>query len=383
MRVVLALDKFKGSLTASEVTASARRGVLRVRPDAEVVPVAVADGGDGTIDALVSAGFEVVPVRVDGPTGRPVRARIARHGDLAAVELADCCGLLRLPDGPAPLDAGTRGLGEAIRAAVGLDGVREVVVGLGGSASTDGGAGLLQALGVSLLDRDGLPIAAGARGLATLASLDWAGLDPRLRGPDAVSLTVASDVDSPLCGPRGAAAVFGPQKGLTSDDIPWVDAALTRLADLAGPGGRAARDCPGAGAAGGTGWALLALGAVVRPGVDVVLELARFPDLVADADLVITGEGSLDAQTLAGKTPAGVARAASGRACVAVCGRLSLSRAQLRQVGLTDALPLTALARDTDEAMHRAAPLVEDAVATLVARFLSGVGAYAGGDTSH
>ncbi len=383
MRVVLALDKFKGTLTASEVTARARRGVLRVRPDADVVPVAVADGGDGTIDALVAAGFEAVPVPVVGPTGRPVQARIARHGDLAAVELADCCGLLRLPDGPAPLDAGTGGLGEAIRAAIRLDGIREVAVGLGGSASTDGGAGLLQALGVSLLDAGGVPIAAGARGVATVASIDWTGLDPRLRGPDAVTLTVASDVDSPLLGPRGAAAVFGPQKGLTSDDIPWVDAALTRLADLAEPGSRAARTLPGAGAAGGTGWALLTLGAAVRPGVDVVLELAGFADLVATADLVITGEGSLDAQTLTGKTPVGVARAASGRPCVAVCGRLGLSAAQLRQVGLSDTLPLTALARDAEDAMRRAGPLVEDAVATLVGRFLSGVGAYAGGDTSH
>ena len=380
MRVVLALDKFKGTLTASEVTERARRGVLRVLPDADVLPVAVADGGDGTIDALVAAGFEVVPVRVAGPTGRPVTARIARLGAVAAVELADCCGLVRLGGALAPWDAGTRGLGEAIHAAIGLAGVHEVVVGIGGSASTDGGAGLLAALGVRLLDADGEPVPPGARGLTSLARVDVSGLDPRLSGPDAVRLTVASDVDAPLLGPRGAASVFGPQKGLGAGDIPVVDAALARLADLVEPLLRPARELPGAGAAGGTGWALLALGAALRPGVSLVLGLAGFDALVAGADLVITGEGSLDAQTLTGKTPVGVARAASGVPCVAVCGRLELTPDQLHAAGIAAALPLTDLAAEPADAVRRAGPLVEDAVAQLVARFLLGPAAYAGDD---
>ena len=375
MRVVLALDKFKGSLTAGEVTEHARRGLLRVRPDADVVPVAVADGGDGTIDALVASGFLVTPVRVTGPTGAPIEARIARDGERAAVELAECCGLARLPAGLAPWDAGTRGLGEAIRTAIHLDGVREVVVGVGGSASTDGGAGMLQALGVRLIDAAGDPVPPGARGLTLLAAVDWTGLDERLRGPDAVRLTVASDVYAPLLGPRGAASVFGPQKGLGGDDIPRVDAALAHLAGLADVSAPPARDLPGAGAAGGTGWALLTLGAAVRPGVSLVLELAGFAALVTGAQLVITGEGSLDEQTLTGKTPVGVARASAGVPCVAVCGRLGLTPAQLRAVGIADALPLTDLAADTADAMRRAGPLVEDATAALVARFLLGTDA--------
>ena len=380
MRVVLALDKFKGTLPAAQATAHARRGVLRVLPDADIAAVAVADGGDGTIDALVASGFEEIPVRVSGPTGAPVIARIARRGERAAVELADCCGLARLPAGPAPWDAGTRGLGEAIRAAARLDGVTEVVVGIGGSASTDGGAGMLQALGVALLDGSGRPIPPGARGLERLARIDVTGLDERLHGPDAVRLTIAGDVDAHLLGPLGAAAVFGPQKGLAAADIPRADAALTRLADLAEPLLLPARDLPGAGAAGGTGWALLALGATLRPGVGMILDLAGFDRLVAGADLVITGEGSLDAQTLTGKTPLGVARAASGVPCVAVCGRLALTPAELRGAGLDDALPLTALTPDPAEPMLRAGPLVEDAVAALVERFLLRTAAYSGDD---
>lgn len=380
MRVVLALDKFKGTLTAAQVTDRARRGVLRVLPDADIDPVAVADGGDGTIDALVASGFDEIPVQVSGPTGAPVTARIARRGERAAVELADCCGLDRLPAGLAPWDAGTRGLGEAILAAARLDGVTEVVVGLGGSASTDGGAGMLQALGVLLLDGAGGPIPPGARGLAELARVDVTGLDERLYGPHAVRLTVAGDVDAPLLGPLGAAAVFGPQKGLGPADIPQADAALARLADLAEPVLLPARDLPGAGAAGGTGWALLALGATLRPGVAMILDLAGFDRVIAGADLVITGEGRLDAQTLTGKTPLGVARPASGVPCVAVCGRLALTPSQLRGAGLDDALPLTALTPDPAEPMLRAGPLVEDAVAALVERFLLRTAAYSGDD---
>ncbi|MBU2076299.1 MAG: glycerate kinase, partial [Actinobacteria bacterium] len=209
MKVVVAADKFKGSLTAREVADALSAGVARTAPMARVVRVPVADGGDGTLEAALSAGFERRPVTVAGPTGDPVDTAYARRGDTAVIELADASGLLRLPGPPAPWAADTSGTGQVLATAI-EDGCRQVVLGVGGSCSTDGGAGLVSALGAQLLDADGEPIAPGATGLRAVHRLDLTLLRTRLAG---VSVVLACDVDNPLLGPGGAAAVYGPQKG--------------------------------------------------------------------------------------------------------------------------------------------------------------------------
>ncbi|HEX9035258.1 MAG TPA: glycerate kinase, partial [Streptosporangiaceae bacterium] len=222
MRVLVAPDKFRGSATAAQVAAAIGSGLRRARPDLEVVELPVADGGDGTVAAALAAGFTAVPVTVDGPTGEPVGTLFALHAGTAVIELADATGLRRLPSGLAPLTASTYGVGQVIRAA--LDhGATTIVLGLGGSSSTDGGAGMLQALGARLTDERGTDLPRGGAALAALARIDLAGLDGRLR---AVRFEVACDVDHPLLGPSGAAAVFGPQKGATPAEVALLDRAL-------------------------------------------------------------------------------------------------------------------------------------------------------------
>jgi len=388
MRIVVAPDKFKGSLAAVEVAAAVADGLRAVLGDAEIVTMPVADGGDGTVDAAVAAGFERVPVTAAGPLGDPVEASYARRGEVAVVEMASVCGLGRLPDGQrAPLTASSFGVGEVLRAALDA-GAREVVLGVGGSASTDGGAGLLQALGARVLDANGedVGLVAGDRRLAgggdldVVAGLDLAGLHPALRpggdavlrpGGDAV-LTLAADVDNPLTGPDGAAAVYGPQKGASPADVARLDAGLERWAAVvaaarvragwAGTSGRADwEQVPGAGAAGGVGFAAMAvLGARMRPGIELVLELTGFEARVAGADLVITGEGSLDAQSLAGKAPVGVARAAArlGVPVVAVAGRSTLTEAELAAAGIGAVYPLTGIEPDLERCHAEAAALL-------------------------
>jgi len=344
-RVLLAPDKFKGTLAAHEVAHALADGVRRVRPDAVVSCLPVADGGDGTLDAAVASGFERVEVEATGPTGRPVATAYARRGATAIVELADACGLVRLPGGvPAPMTASSRGLGEVLGVALD-DGCRDLVVGIGGSASTDGGTGMLRAL--------------GAR--TEPGHLDLTGLRPALAEARVV---VACDVDNPLTGPDGAAAVYGPQKGASADQVALLDANLRRWADLvAAATGRDLRDLPGAGAAGGVGFGLVAvLGAELRPGIDLMLDLLGFAGRVGGSDLVITGEGSLDEQSLRGKAPVGVA-AAAGRAgvpVVAVCGRNQLADAQLSGAGISRAYALADIAPDLETCLREPARLLAD-----------------------
>jgi glycerate kinase len=310
-RVLVAADKFKGSLTAVEVAERVAAGLRRVVPDVDVEALPVADGGDGTVAAAVAAGFERREVRVAGPLGDEVTAAFALRGDTAVVEMAEASGLQRLPAGVlAPLTASTYGSGELLRAALDA-GARTIVFGVGGSATTDGGAGMLSALGARFLREDGEPVAPGGGGLADVASADLSGLDPRLTD---VELVLASDVDNPLTGPKGAPAVYGPQKGATPEDVETLDAALAHFAKvLEGTvGARAAEYAasPGAGAAGGIGYGALLLGARFRAGIEVMLDVLGFAPALERAELVITGEGSLDEQTLHGKAPAGVAAAA-------------------------------------------------------------------------
>jgi glycerate kinase len=376
MRIVVAPDKFKGSLPAAGVAAAVAAGLRAARGDAEIVTLPVADGGDGTVDAAVAAGFERVPVTAAGPLGDPVQASYARRGEVAVVELACVCGLARLPGGRrAPLTASSFGAGEVLRAALDA-GARQVVLGVGGSASTDGGAGLLAALGARVLGGRGEPLGreAGGRRLADgldlgeVAVLDLADLHPALsraalRGAArGAAVTLAADVDSPLAGPQGAAAVFGPQKGASPAEVELLDDGLRRWADVVTTAmGTDWSQAPGAGAAGGVGFAALAvLGARMRPGIELVLELTGFASRLAGADLVITGEGSLDAQSLTGKAPVGVARAAArlGVPVVAVAGRSTLTAEELAAAGIAAVYPLTDLEPDLGRCHTEAAVLL-------------------------
>ncbi|WP_345770345.1 glycerate kinase [Blastococcus saxobsidens] len=359
MRIVIAPDSFKGSLPADEAAAAIAAGIRRVLPGAELVLRPVADGGEGTVAAALRAGWHPRTAQVGGPDGRRVEATFAVDGGTAVLELASAAGLGLLPR-PAPLTAGTRGVGELVLAALD-DGARRIVLGLGGSATTDGGAGMLQALGARLLDGAGAEIGPGGGGLATLVRIDAAGLDPRLRETEVV---VATDVDNPLTGPAGAAAVFGPQKGATPDDVELLDAALARYASLlARTSGAWVERRPGAGAAGGTAAGAMALlGARVVSGAELVCDLIRLDEALGGADLVLTGEGTLDEQTLRGKAPAEVARraAAAGVRCVALAGAVRLPADRLEAAGFAAASALTDVEPDLDRCLAEPAAVLAD-----------------------
>jgi glycerate kinase len=372
VHVVVAPDKFKGTLTASEVAARVTAGIAAVAPGVPVREVPVADGGDGTVDAALAAGFTRVPVRAEGPVGTPVDTAFAVRDGVAVVEMADVSGLRLLPrDGLAALRASSYGTGEVVAAAL-EQGCHTVLLGIGGSASTDGGAGMLAALGARLLDADGAELTRGGAALAGLARLELSGLHPKLA---AAKVIVASDVDNPLLGPNGAAAIYGPQKGAEPDDVVTLDAALAHWADLLDAAtGTALRDRPGAGAAGGVGYgALAALGAELKPGIDLVLELVEFAEALPGARLVVTGEGSLDEQTLAGKAPAGVAAAAvaAGIPVVTVSGRLALAAEQLRAAGIRQAYALTDIEPDLARCLAEPGPLLEQLARKLAEDWLS------------
>ncbi|MEV3992723.1 glycerate kinase [Streptomyces sp. NPDC049837] len=374
-RVLVAADKFKGSLTAVQVAERVTAGLRHVVPGLEVETLPVADGGDGTVAAAVAAGFERREVRVTGPLGAPVTAAYALRDGTAVVEMAEASGLQLLPEGVfAPLTSTTYGSGELLRAALDA-GARTIVFGVGGSATTDGGAGMLAALGARFLDKDGEPVGPGGGGLRDLATADLSGLDARFADVD---LVLASDVDNPLTGPKGAPAVYGPQKGASPEDVAELDAALAHfasvLADSIGPRATELAESPGAGAAGGIGYgALVALGASFRPGIEVMLDVLGFGPALSRATLVITGEGSLDEQTLHGKAPAGVAAAAraEGIEVVAVCGRLALPPEALGRAGIRRAYALTELEPDPAKCMAEAGPLLERQAANIARDFLS------------
>jgi glycerate kinase len=372
VRVLIAPDKFKGSLTAAEVAASVARGLQVVRSDVEVAVRPVADGGDGTVDAAVSVGFERIRVDAVGPTGEPVDASYGLRGGVAVVELADVVGLDRLPEGKLqPFASTTYGLGVVIRDA--LDrGVSEVVIGLGGSASTDGGAGMMQALGVRVLDAAGGEVAHGGGALAGVVEVDDSALGELV---GSTRFVVASDVDNPLLGPRGAAAVFGPQKGAGPEDVPRLDAALATWAEaVARRTGTDVSGQAGTGAAGGTAFAAVALlGAELRPGIELMLDLVGFHDALPGVDLVITGEGSLDEQSLAGKAPMGVSQATrpTGAPVVAVCGRCLLSKERLAEAGISAAYPLSEIEPDVDVSMAEAGRLLVQVGERIAAEWLS------------
>ncbi|MGV9889041.1 glycerate kinase [Streptomyces sp. NPDC003395] len=373
-RVLVAADKFKGSLTAVEVAQRVTAGLRRVVPDLEVETLPVADGGDGTVAAAVAAGFERREVRVTGPLGEPVTAAFALREGTAVVEMAEASGLQLLPAGVfAPLTATTYGSGEVLKAALDA-GARTIVFGVGGSATTDGGAGMLAALGAVFLDADGAPVGPGGGALADLASADLSGVDPRFAEVDFV---LASDVDNPLTGPKGCAAVYGPQKGASEEDVRRLDAALAHYAEVLekaiGPQAAELAASPGAGGAGGIGYGALLLGASFRPGIELMLEVLGFAPALQRATLVITGEGSLDEQTLHGKAPAGVAAAAraADKEVVAVCGRLALPHEALGRAGIRRAYPLTEIEPDVAKCIADAGPILERVAERIAQDYLS------------
>jgi len=342
VRVLVAPDKFRGTLSAEQAARAISAGFRRAIPTVEIESLPIADGGEGTLDALVAAlGGERRRIRVSGPLGDSVEAEFAvagtPDGTLGVVEMARASGLELISEGRRdPKRTSTRGTGELIKAAAGL-GVDRILVCIGGSATNDAGAGMAQALGIRLVDEGGRDLGPGGAALRALARIDMSGLDLAVRRIDFV---VASDVDNPLVGPNGASAVYGPQKGATPEDVAVLDEALRHFAavvhrDL----GLDLRDVPGAGAAGGLGGGLIAfLGARLRPGVEVVMEAVHLREHLEGVDLVVTGEGRFDEQSLHGKGPAGVIRAAAEMRVPALvlCGEATVTRPGIRVASLVD-----------------------------------------------
>lgn len=343
VKIVIAPDSFKESLSAPAVAQAIAQGVLKAAPHAQVVCVPMADGGEGTVRAVLAAtGGQWRETEVRGALDEP---RLAGWGWLGAgnavIEMATAAGLeLVAPDERRPLRAGSYGVGQLVRAALDA-GATRIILGLGGSSTNDGGAGMIAALGARLLDAQGRELPGGGGALGALASVDLSGLDPRLAQ---TRFDVACDVDNPLCGPKGAAHIFGPQKGATPEQVLELDRNLSHYADVCArhlPSD--ARDLPGAGAAGGLGYAALAfLGARFHPGVELVAEISGLEQALQGAALAYTGEGRMDAQTLHGKTPAGVARLARklGVPVVALAGSLGEGYEALHDIGITAAFSL-------------------------------------------
>lgn len=363
-RVIVALDSFKGSITASDASASLARGIRAARPELGIECTPIADGGEGTVAAMVAAGYEPHTHTVRGPLGQPVEATVAIQGGRAVVELATAAGLhlVDRPDSRSARWASTYGVGQLISAAVAA-GAHHVTVGLGGSCTTDGGLGLLQGLGARVGEVGDL----GPLGLLVVAdpTLDLTGV----AGLDDVTFVVASDVTNPLLGPNGAAAVFGPQKGAEHGDVRDLEIALSRWADVVdGATGTDVRDLPGAGAAGGTGFALAAvLGARIRSGADLLLDEVGFDDHLGAETVVIVGEGSLDAQSAWGKGPWRAAQRASraGSGVMAVVGQTTLTRSEVASAGISKVITLSSLEPDVARCMARASDLLEIVGSTL------------------
>ncbi|MBO3725194.1 glycerate kinase [Actinomyces bowdenii] len=366
MRVVIAPDSFKESMSAPRAAAAMARGVRAAVPRARVIEVPMSDGGEGFTRAVAaSLGARLRRVETIDALGRPTAGLMAVAGTTAVMEMATCCGLeLIEPRERDILGSDTRGVGRLIRAALDA-GARRILLGIGGSATNDGGAGMLAELGVRLLGPGGRRIDPAPRGLASLERVDASGLDARLAS---VSIEVACDVDNPLLGPRGASAVFGPQKGAGPEQVARLDEVLAAWARLTGHADLAQR--AGAGAAGGLGFALMALlGARLVPGVELVARAVGLEGLIAGADLVLTGEGSVDAQTLAGKTPAGVARIASARGVptVVLAGRVGADADALLEAGCLAVVSISqGDATSPAHALEIAEPSAERAAASIM-----------------
>ena len=369
MKFVVAPDSFKGSVSALGVAEAIERGILSVFTGAEVIKLPIADGGEGTIEALVTAtGGQVLYEEVVGPLGTPLKAHWGILGDTetAIIEMAAASGLPLVPaDQRDPRITTTYGTGQLIKAA--LDkGLRKIIIGIGGSATNDGGAGMAEALGARFSDSEGKALAPGGKALAGLAGIDLSGLDKRLQE---TTIMVACDVDNPLCGERGASAVYGPQKGATPAMVAELDAALGVYATIAEQAtGKAIACCAGAGAAGGLGAGLLFFtNAQLRPGVEIVLEAAGFASMVQGADLVITGEGRTDFQTAYGKAPVGVAKVAKQYNIPVVClaGGLGQGADNVLNHGIDGLMSVIPAPMNLEQCMENGDQLIEAATARL------------------
>ena len=376
MKIVIAPDSFKGSLKSPEVAAAMAAGAASAAPGAEIVQLPVGDGGEGTLDALVAAtGGSFETHRVTGPLGEPVNARLGLLGDgeTVFVEMAEASGLSLVPTAQRdPLRASTFGTGELIAAAL-RTGRKRLLIGIGGSATNDGGAGALQALGLSLRDEAGNELPPGGAALEQLASIDRSAF----HFPSGVEVIVACDVTNPLIGPEGASAIYGPQKGATPELVERLDRALAHYADRSGQFlGRDWKDAPGAGAAGGLGFALLAfLGARLERGVALVLDAVRFDEQLTGADLVLTGEGRIDRQTTSyGKTLTGIGERAlrAGVPVLALAGSVGTDLGDYRAAGISGVGSVISRPLSLEEAMRDGRILVEEATRRMVEVFLAG-----------
>ena len=365
MKIVISPQTFKGSISALDAARAMRKGVLRVVPDSDTVVVPVADGGDGTLETLVEgSGGEIRSVEVCGPLGERIEALWGAMGDgeTAMIEMARTSGLALVPlDSRDPLRSTTYGLGEAIGAALD-EGFRQFIVGIGGSATNDAGAGMAQALGVRLLDSEGAELGPGGAPLADLDRIDISGIDPRVKKS---SFAVACDVTNPLTGPEGASAVYGPQKGATPDMVERLDAALCHLAQVVRKDLQVdVEHVQGAGAAGGLGGGMLAfLNADLQPGVDIVMNAVGIDEALRGADLVLVGEGEVDFQTVYNKAPIGVAKKAKRLdiPVVSISGGLGEGYKTVHEHGIDAAVAIQPGPMSLDESSERASELIANA----------------------
>lgn len=367
MRIVVAPDSFKGSLTSIEAAKAMERGILSVFPNAQIIKIPVADGGEGTTDSLVSAtGGRFMKSKVVGPLGDLVEASWGILGDetTAVIEMASASGLTLIAQEKLnPLITTTYGTGQLIKAV--LDqGIRSMIVGIGGSATNDGGAGMARALGARFLDLQGNELPSGGAALKDLVKIDLTDFDPRVRG---MTIVVACDVDNPLCGPRGASAVYGPQKGATPEMVEELDQALLHYANICKQTlGKDVALCPGAGAAGGLGAGFMIFTpANLKPGIQIVLEASNFEDKVQNAQLVFTGEGRTDSQTANGKAPLGVASIAGKYNVPTICisGGLGPGHEEVYRKGIQGLMSTVPQPMSLEECLHSAADLLQEATA--------------------
>jgi glycerate 2-kinase len=366
LKIIIAPDSFKESLTAEEVSQAIEAGLKSVYPSAEFVKIPMADGGEGTVNALVYAtGGRIVSKFVTGPLGEPIQSFFGILGDgkTAIIEMAAAAGLDLVPrEKRNPLVTTTVGVGELILEALNYE-VEKIIIGLGGSATNDAGVGMLQALGVNFLSNEGKEIGFGGGELGKICTIDISGMDPRL---ESILFEVACDVDTPFIGPKGASVIFGPQKGATPDMVELLDGHLAQFAECVQTAtGKDIRYLPGSGAAGGLGGGIVAfLQAELKGGVDIIIEATRLSEHMADADLVITGEGKIDHQTIYGKTPIGVAKIAKqyNLPVIAIAGHLGSDSNIVKKYGIDAHFSIVPGVIGLEDAMKNASEYVERCV---------------------
>jgi glycerate kinase len=362
MKIVVAPDSFKGSASSQEISQWIESGIHSVIPECEIVNLPIGDGGEGTLSAVQSAGFELHEIEVIGPSGNTVHALFGMRADVALVELAEASGLAKLLDKTrAPLTATSFGTGQLIQAA--LDrGAKKIILAVGGSATTDAGAGALQALGARLRDSDGQEISLGGAALLDCSDIDLKEVEPRIHN---VEFILASDVTNPLTGPNGAARIYAPQKGASVSDVTLLEKALEHFAELAGS---QHSQTPGSGSAGGFGFmALTFLRARFQSGIDTVLELVDFEHHLKEADLVITGEGKFDSQSLNGKAPIGILKIASqhGVPVALICGQSVLNSSEKMAPQFTSIHTLISIEPDEKRCINHPQPIIETISASI------------------